>query len=55
MINPDRGDRYLDTIYNNEWIEKQNIKLISDELLHTDITNLKPVENFYYRKQSKIS
>ncbi|MBX9839874.1 cysteine synthase family protein [Silvanigrella sp.] len=55
MINPDRGDRYLDTIYNNEWIEKQNIKLKSNEILHTEIENLKPVENFYYRKQSKIS
>ncbi|MGY3802628.1 cysteine synthase family protein [Pigmentibacter ruber] len=55
MINPDRGDRYLDTIYNKQWIEKQNININSLDSLQNEFMNLKPIENFYYKKQSKIS
>jgi cysteine synthase A len=44
MINPDRGDRYLETIYNLDWLAAQSIELVSDEALHNTIASLQPVE-----------
>jgi cysteine synthase len=32
-INPDRGDRYLDTVYNERWLAAQNISLYSADTL----------------------
>lgn len=43
MINPDRGDRYLETVYNHEWLEKQGIPLISEGQLEESLLALKPV------------
>lgn len=43
MINPDRGDRYLETVFNDEWITKQGIQLLSDDELEPAIHALEPV------------
>jgi cysteine synthase len=43
MINPDRGDRYLETIYNTEWLEQQQISLWQEPELSQVIESLQPV------------
>ncbi len=43
MINPDRGDRYLETIYNPEWLAAQGIELLEPAALHEALSTLKPV------------
>lgn len=43
MINPDRGDRYMETVYNSEWLGQQGIKLLADASLETAIEALKPL------------
>lgn len=43
MINPDRGDRYLETVYNHEWLEKQKLKILSGENLEKAIERLTSV------------
>ncbi|MBD2179187.1 cysteine synthase family protein [Pseudanabaena sp. FACHB-1998] len=43
LINPDRGDRYLETVYNPDWLEAQNIELWENESLVNAINELSPV------------
>ncbi len=43
LINPDRGDRYLETVYSLDWIYKQQIKLYQDNELIEMIQSLKSV------------
>jgi cysteine synthase A len=43
MLNPDRGDRYLETIYNREWLATQGIELLADDALDATIAGLEPV------------
>ena len=43
MINPDRGDRYLETIYNAEWLSARGITLLGPEELHPSLSTLRPV------------
>jgi cysteine synthase A len=43
LLNPDRGDRYLETIYNADWLEQQGIALLSDLNLAQAIADLEPV------------
>ena len=43
MINPDRGDRYLETLYNPEWLAAQGIELFEPAALEESISRLKPV------------
>lgn len=43
LINPDRGDRYLETVYNDEWIDKQGMTLRSGSSLLEMVHNLSPV------------
>ncbi|MBP6218179.1 MAG: cysteine synthase family protein [Oligoflexales bacterium] len=43
MINPDRGDRYLETVYNEDWLKNQNIKIRTGAELLQGIADLKPV------------
>ncbi len=43
MINPDRGDRYLETVYNAEWLEQQQISLWQEPELSRVIESLQPV------------
>lgn len=43
LINPDRGDRYLETVYNSEWLAEQQISLWRGTELTEAIHNLSPV------------
>ena len=43
LINPDRGDRYLETVYNSEWLAEQKISLWRGTELTEVIHNLSPV------------
>ena len=43
MINPDRGDRYLETIYNPDWLEQQQISLWQEPELSQVIESLQSV------------
>ncbi|KAB8031006.1 PLP-dependent cysteine synthase family protein [Fluviispira multicolorata] len=53
MVNPDRGDRYLETIFNNQWIENQRINLSSGDSLQKLIENLEPIPEFYFKQKNK--
>lgn len=53
VINPDRGDRYLDTIYNDEWIANHNIKLLNDEELEKAYQKLDPIPENVWRSNSR--
>jgi cysteine synthase A len=44
LLNPDRGDRYLETVYNLDWLAAQNLILLQDADLVQAIENLEPVE-----------
>jgi cysteine synthase A len=48
LINPDRGDRYLETIYNPEWLSKENIRIISGENLEAAIDAINPISRSFY-------
>jgi cysteine synthase A len=43
MINPDRGDRYLETVFNDDWIAQQGLTLSSGDALSAAISQLEPV------------
>jgi hypothetical protein len=43
MINPDRGDRYLETVYNPDWLAQQQISLLQEPELAWVIDSLQPV------------
>lgn len=43
MINPDRGDRYLETVFDDTWIASQRLTLLSDSELEHAIHTLAPV------------
>ncbi len=43
LINPDRGDRYLETVYNREWLAEQQISLWRGKELEEVIHNLSPL------------
>ena len=43
MINPDRGDRYLETIYDADWLERHGFILKQGENLNNAIASLNPV------------
>lgn len=43
MINPDRGDRYLETVYNPDWLKAQDMTLLEGQALADAIAGLKPV------------
>lgn len=42
MINPDHGDRYLETIYDQDWLSKNGFVLIPPEHMDVAIEQLKP-------------
>lgn len=42
MLNPDRGDRYLETVYNDEWILEKGFSLVSPENLDDAVARLSP-------------
>jgi cysteine synthase len=43
MINPDRGDRYLETVYDADWLERHGFTLKQGENLDDAIASLTPV------------
>lgn len=43
MINPDRGDRYLETIYDAEWLETNNFMRMNSAEILKAIDALKPI------------
>lgn len=43
VINPDRGDRYLETIYNADWLESQNIRLLSKTAIEEACHTMRPI------------
>ncbi|MEW6280205.1 MAG: cysteine synthase family protein [Candidatus Eremiobacterota bacterium] len=43
MLNPDRGERYLDTVYNPDWLTGNGFSLIPPEGLEEAVGNLEPV------------
>ncbi len=42
MLNPDRGDRYLETVYNDDWIAEKGFSLVPAEALDEAISQLIP-------------
>ena len=43
MLNPDRGDRYLATIYDREWLQTNQIELYSQPQLAEIVRSIEPV------------
>ncbi|MCL9781627.1 PLP-dependent cysteine synthase family protein [Vibrio sp. S4M6] len=43
LINPDRADRYLDTVYNHEWLAQANVQLFNEHQLQQHIDDLSPI------------
>ncbi|MDE1460710.1 cysteine synthase family protein [Spartinivicinus poritis] len=43
LINPDRGDRYLDTVYDVKWLEQHDLALLNRCELMQAINNMQPV------------
>jgi cysteine synthase A len=43
LLNPDRGDRYLETVYNADWLTAQGINILQNTNLIAAIGNLLPV------------
>jgi cysteine synthase len=43
LLNPDRGDRYLETVYSPDWLTKQHIRLYQDNELIQMIQSLKSI------------
>ncbi len=55
MVNPDRGDRYLETIFDNHWIESQGINLVFGNNLQNQLVNLEPIEKFFQKEKLKAN
>jgi cysteine synthase A len=51
LLNPDRGDRYLETVYNPQWLAQQGIDILSDSALTAAIRALQPVPETLLRQQ----
>ncbi|MFT3772633.1 MAG: pyridoxal-phosphate dependent enzyme [Minicystis sp.] len=43
MVNPDRGDRYLETVYDAGWLAKNGFTIHQDEALERSILSLEPL------------
>lgn len=44
MLNPDRGDRYLETVYDRDWLKANQIELFSKQQLEVAVRQLTPVK-----------
>jgi cysteine synthase len=44
MLNPDRGDRYLETVYDRTWLQANDLHLFSQAQLEVEVRNLTPIE-----------
>ena len=49
LINPDRGDRYLETVYNDDWIRQQGLILLAGDSLGGALEHLHPVAHSVLR------
>lgn len=54
LLNPDRGDRYLETVYNPQWLTQQGIEILSDSALTAAIRTLQPVPETLLRQQQPV-
>lgn len=43
IVNPDRGDRYLETVYSQEWLAAQGMEILEGDTLAAAIRELEPV------------
>jgi cysteine synthase len=43
LLNPDRGDRYMETVYNPEWLTEQGIQLLANTALTDALQTLQTV------------
>lgn len=50
LLNPDRGDRYLETVYNPTWLQEQGIELLDERELTATISSLPVVPKISYIK-----
>jgi hypothetical protein len=44
MLNPDRGDRYLETVYDRAWLKANQIELFSKQQLEVEVQALAPIK-----------
>jgi 2,3-diaminopropionate biosynthesis protein SbnA len=44
MLNPDRGDRYLETVYDRDWLKQNQIELFSKPQLEVEVRKLIPIK-----------
>jgi cysteine synthase len=44
MLNPDRGDRYLETVYDRDWLHANQIELFSKQQLEVEVRKLAPIK-----------
>jgi cysteine synthase A len=44
MVNPDRGDRYLETVYNPERLSHNGFAIVQGEDLERSIMDLKSIK-----------
>ncbi|MEG4940802.1 cysteine synthase family protein [Microcoleus sp. F4-D5] len=51
LLNPDRGDRYLETVYNPEWLSQQGIEILEQKALTATINALQSVPLTLVRQQ----
>lgn len=51
LLNPDRGDRYLETVYNPQWLTQQGIEILASSALTATIRALQPVPETFFRQQ----
>lgn len=45
MVNPDRGERYIDTVYSPDWLKANHFRSLQDQELQHLITQLKPIDH----------
>lgn len=43
LLNPDRGDRYLETVYDADWLKQHHLTILQDQDLVQAINHLQPV------------
>ena len=55
MINPDHGDRYLETIYSDRWMKEQKLKVLNKKQCAQLIEKLTPVHGSYFKSLAKNS
>lgn len=55
MVNPDRGERYLDNVYNDAWIASQGLHLSSGHDLNEQIAKLRPIPNSYFNNDGNTN